>query len=64
MGHLGGCVGYVPAFGSGCDLRVLGSSPTSVSLLSMESATPSAYCSPAFAPPRLHVGLDPRTLRS
>ena len=33
-GHLGGSVGEASAFSSGCDLRVLGSSPTSGSLLS------------------------------
>ena len=38
------------AFGSGHDLRVLGSSPTSGSLLSRESASPSASApSPSHA---------------
>ena len=42
LGRLGGSVGLVSAFGSGHDLRVLGSSPTLGSLLSRESASPSA----------------------
>ena len=42
MGHLGGSEGKVSAFSSGHDLRVLGSSPASGSLLSGESASPSA----------------------
>ena len=33
LGHLGGSVGWASAFGSGQDLRVLGSSPVSGSLL-------------------------------
>ena len=44
--HLGGSVGEVPAFGSGHDLGVLGWSPTSIVLLSGESASPSASAAP------------------
>ena len=40
-GAPGGPVGEAPALGSGQDLRVLGSSPTSGSLLSAELASPS-----------------------
>ena len=40
-GHLGGSVGEASAFGLSHDLRVLGSSPESGSLLSGESASPS-----------------------
>ena len=36
-GHLGGSVGEVSAFSSGHDLRILGSSPMSGSLISRES---------------------------
>ena len=39
LGHLGGSVSEVSAFGSGHDLRVPGSSPASGSLLSGESAS-------------------------
>ena len=39
MGHLGGLVSKVSAFSSGHDLRVLGLSSTSGSLLSGESAS-------------------------
>jgi len=45
-GHLGGSVSYASAFGSGHDLRVLGSSPMLGSLLSGESASPSLSASP------------------
>jgi len=41
MGRLGGSVGWATAFGSGHDPGVPGSSPTSGSLLSGESASPS-----------------------
>ena len=41
-GHLGGSVSEASAFSSGHDLRVLGLSPSSGSLLSGESASPSA----------------------
>ena len=41
-GRLGGSVGETPAFSSGHDLRVLGWSPPSGSLLSGESAFPSS----------------------
>ena len=41
-GRLGCLVGEVSAFGSGHDPRVLGWSPTSGSLLSRQSASPSA----------------------
>ena len=44
--HLGGSVGEVSAFGSDHDLRVLGSRPTSGSLLSGESASPSSSAAP------------------
>ena len=44
-GDLGGSVGEAPAFGSGHNLRVLGSSPRLGSLLSGEAASPSAYVS-------------------
>ena len=49
-GHLGGSVGEASAFGLSHDLRVLGSSPESGSLLSGESASPSpsACCSPCL----------------
>ena len=40
LGHWGGSVGWVSAFGSSCDSRVLGWSPTSSSLLIKESAFP------------------------
>ena len=46
IGRLGGSVGEASAFGSGRDPRVLGSSPTSGSLLSGASASPSASASP------------------
>ena len=42
MGHLGGSVSEASAFSSGHDPRVLGSSLTSGSLLSGESASRSA----------------------
>ena len=42
QGLLGGSVGWVFAFSSSCDPRVLGWSPTLGSLLSMESVSPSA----------------------
>ena len=42
MGRMGGSVSEVSAFSSGRDLRVLGSSPVPGSLLSGESAFPSA----------------------
>jgi len=41
VGHLGGSVGYPSAFGSDHDLKVLGLSPKSGSLLCGESASPS-----------------------
>jgi len=41
VGHLGGSVGYATAFGSDHDPGVPGSSPTSGSLLSRKSASPS-----------------------
>ena len=41
LGRLDGSVGYASAFSSGRDLRVLGSSPTSDSLLSREPASSS-----------------------
>ena len=44
-GHLA-AVGEASIFGSGHDPGVLGSSPASSSLLSGESASPSACCSP------------------
>ena len=46
-GYLGGSVSEASAFGSGHDLRVLGWSPVSGSLLSGESASPS----PSDPPP-------------
>ena len=46
MGCLGRLVDEVSAFGSGCDLRVLGSSPTSGSVLSQEPASPFPSATP------------------
>ena len=46
FGVLGGSVGEVAAFGSGQDLRVLGSRPTWGSLLSGKPASPSLFPSP------------------
>jgi len=46
QGCLRGSVGSASAFGSGHDPRVLGSSPTSGSLLRGEPASPSACRSP------------------
>ena len=51
-GHLGGLVSNVTALGSGQDLKVLGWSPNSGSLLSGESASPSA---PTFTCARMCV---------
>ena len=45
-GHLGGSVCSVSAFGSAHDPGILGSSPTSGSLLSGQSASPSASAIP------------------
>ena len=49
LGRLGGSVGWASAFGSGHDLRVLGSSPASGSLLSREPAPPTPPL-PALCP--------------
>ena len=51
-GHRGGSVSEASAFRSGNDLRVLGSSSAWSSLLSGQSASPSACCPP---PPHLLV---------
>ena len=48
-GHLGGSVSYASAFGLGHDPRVLGSSPALGSLLSGESASPSACVSASLS---------------
>ena len=47
MEHLGGSVSsYATAFNAGHDLGVLGSNPVLGSLLSRESASPSAFALP------------------
>ena len=52
--HLSGSIGEASAFGSGHDPRVLGSSPTSGSLLSRESAS----LSPCAPPPACALSLS------
>ena len=48
VGCQGGSVGWASAFSSGCDLGVRGSSPTSGSLFSGESASPCPFPSVLF----------------
>ena len=62
QGHLGGSVCEVSIFGLGHDLRVPGLSPTSGSLLSRESASPS----PSVPPPAhsLTLSLSNREIKS
>ena len=50
LGRLGGSVVKASAFGSGHDLRVLGSSPASGSLLGGEPASSSCLSLPASLP--------------